>query len=198
MLFADPLPTLADAELDYLPGWVDAGLADSWLHTLVEQTPWQQPELFIHGRYHRTPRLTAWYGDPGAAYAYSGIALEPLPWLPVLLEIKKHIEAIAAYTFNSVLANHYRNGADSMGWHSDDEPTLGDRPVIASLSLGSARRFILRHKNDQQLEPVELPLGDGALLIMRHETQKFWKHHVPKSQQCVGARVNLTFRKIVQ
>jgi alkylated DNA repair dioxygenase AlkB len=189
---------IRNGELLYVPALFSPQQAAHYLDILLQTIAWEQKTVKIYGRQMPSPRLTAWYGDPGAAYAYSGIALEPLPWLPVLLEIKKHIEAIAAYTFNSVLANHYRNGADSMGWHSDDEPTLGDRPVIASLSLGSARRFILRHKNDQQLEPVELPLGDGALLIMRHETQKFWKHHVPKSQQCVGARVNLTFRKIVQ
>ena len=189
---------IKNGELLYVPALFSAQQAAHYLDTLLQTIAWEQKTIKIYGRQMPSPRLTAWYGDPGAAYAYSGIALEPLPWLPVLLEIKEHIEAIAAYTFNSVLANHYRNGADSMGWHSDDEPTLGDRPVIASLSLGSARRFILRHKNDKQLEPVELPLGDGALLIMRHETQKFWKHHVPKTRQCVGPRVNLTFRKIVQ
>ena len=72
MLFADPLPELADAELDYQPGWVDADTADAWLAALVLDTPWQQPELFIHGRYHRVPRLTAWYGEPEARYRYSG------------------------------------------------------------------------------------------------------------------------------
>lgn len=91
MLFADPLPALADAELDYLPGWVDVALADSWLQALVEQTPWQQPELFIHGRYHRTPRLTAWYGEPEARYRYSGKIHKPLPWTPLLDEDRKSV-----------------------------------------------------------------------------------------------------------
>ena len=108
MLFADPLPELADAELDYQPGWVDAAVADAWLAALVDETPWQQPELFIHGRYHRVPRLTAWYGEPGTAYTYSGLTMEALPWLPVLLEIRERIECVSGAAFNSALLNLYR------------------------------------------------------------------------------------------
>ena len=169
MLFADPLPTLADAELDYLPGWVDAGLADSWLHTLVEQTPWQQPELFIHGRYHRTPRLTAWYGDPGARYRYSGKVHEPLPWTPLLDEIRQRVVKQVGQPLNAVLLNHYRDGQDSMGWHSDAEPELGRNPLIASLNLGGSRRFDLRRVGSTRIEH-SLTLEHGSLMVTRGPT----------------------------
>ncbi len=188
---------IPNGELLYVPTLFPPQQAARYLDELLQSIAWEQKTIKIYGREMPSPRLTAWYGDPGASYAYSGIALEPLPWLPILSEIKEHIEPVATCTFNSVLANQYRDGADSMGCHSDDEPTLGDKPIIASLSLGSARRFILRHKRDKTAEPVEIPLGDGALLIMRDETQKFWKHHVPKTRQPVGPRINLTFRKIV-
>lgn len=189
---------IPDGDLLYGPTFFSPPESRRFLDELVRTAAWEQKVIKIYGRQMPSPRLTAWYGDAGAAYSYSGISLEPLPWLPVLLEIKARIESISETRFNSVLANQYRGGGDSMGWHSDDEPTLGERPVIASVSFGAARRFILRHKKKKDLERVEFPLGDGDLLVMRGETQKFWKHQVPKTRQQVGVRVNLTFRKIVQ
>lgn len=195
MLFADPLPALADAELDYLPGWVDAGLADSWLHALVEQTPWQQPELFIHGRYHRTPRLTAWYGDAAARYRYSGKIHEPLPWTPLLDEIRQRVAQDVGQSLNAVLLNYYRDGQDSMGWHSDAEPELGRDPLIASLNLGGTRRFDLRRVGSTRIEH-SLTLEHASLLVMRGPTQHHWQHQVAKTCQACAPRLNLTFRLI--
>ena len=189
---------IPDGDLFYCPSFFSPPESKRFLDELVHAAAWEQKVVKIYGRETPSPRLTAWYGDAGAAYSYSGISLEPLPWLPVLLEIKARIESVSEVRFNSVLANQYRGGGDSMGWHSDDEPTLGERPVIASVSFGAARRFILRHKKKKDLASVEFPLGDGALLVMRGETQKYWKHQVPKTRQRVGVRVNLTFRKIVQ
>lgn len=120
----------------------------------------------------------------------------PAPWLPVILELKTRVEAVCDASFNSVLLNLYRDGADSMGWHSDDEPELGERPEIASLSLGATRRFRLRHRRRKDLEPVAIDLENGSLLIMKGETQRFWKHHVPKTKRVAESRVNLTFRNI--
>jgi alkylated DNA repair dioxygenase AlkB len=116
--------------------------------------------------------------------------------LPVILELKTRIEAVCDAPFNSVLLNLYRDGADSMGWHSDDEPELGERPVIASLSLGATRRFRLRHRRRKELEPVAIDLENGSLLIMEGDTQRFWKHQVPKTRRAAEPRVNLTFRNI--
>ncbi|PKQ42191.1 alpha-ketoglutarate-dependent dioxygenase AlkB [Pseudomonas sp. YY-1] len=195
MLFADPLPALADAELDYLPGWINPALADSWLHMLVEQTPWQQPELFIHGRYHRTPRLTAWYGDPEARYRYSGKLHEPLPWTPLLSEIRHRLEKEVGQPLNAVLLNLYRDGQDSMGWHSDAEPELGRDPLIASLNLGGSRRFDLRRVGSTRIEH-SLTLEHASLLVMRGPTQHHWQHQVAKTRQACAPRLNLTFRLI--
>ena len=189
---------IPDGDLLYGPTFFPPPESRRFLDELVHTAAWEQKVIKIYGRQMPSPRLTAWYGDAGAVYSYSGISLEPLPWVPVLLEIKARIESVSEARFNSVLANQYRGGGDSIGWHSDDESTLGERPVIASVSFGAARRFILRHKKKKDLEPVEFSLGDGALLVMRGETQKFWKHQVPKTRQQVGVRVNLTFRKIVQ
>ncbi|AVO51682.1 alpha-ketoglutarate-dependent dioxygenase AlkB [Ectopseudomonas mendocina] len=195
MLFADPLPSLADAELNYLPGWVDPALADNWLHTLVEQTPWQQPELFIHGRYHRTPRLTAWYGDPAARYRYSGTIHQPLPWTPLLDEVRQRVTETVGQPLNAVLLNYYRDGQDSMGWHSDAEPELGRDPLIASLNLGGSRRFDLRRVGSTRIEH-SLTLEHASLLVMRGPTQHHWQHQVAKTRQACAPRLNLTFRLI--
>ncbi|WP_296269457.1 alpha-ketoglutarate-dependent dioxygenase AlkB family protein [Pseudomonas sp. UBA6323] len=195
MLFADPLPAIADAELDYLPGWVDAAVADNWLDALVEQTPWQQPELFIHGRYHRTPRLTAWYGDTEARYRYSGKLHEPMPWTLLLDEIRQRVADEVGQPLNAVLLNYYRDGQDSMGWHSDAEPELGRDPLIASLNLGGSRRFDLRRVGSTRIEH-SLTLEHASLLVMRGPTQHHWQHQVAKTRQACAPRLNLTFRLI--
>ena len=154
-------------------------------------------EVVVFGRRVIQPRLTAWYGDPGCAYAYSGIRLEPSPWSATLRDLKARIEAATAEAFNSVLLNYYRDERDSVGFHSDDEPELGPRPVIASLSLGAERVFVMRHKSDRKLPPVRLTLASGSLLLMKGDTQRHWQHGVPKEARPCGARVNLTFRRIL-
>lgn len=195
MLFADPLPELADAELDYQPGWVDVAVADAWLAALLAETPWQQPELFIHGRYHRVPRLTAWYGEPEARYRYSGQVHEPLPWTPLLNEIRQRVVTAVGQPLNAVLLNYYRDGQDSMGWHSDAEAELGRNPLIASLNLGGSRRFDLRRVGSTRIGH-SLMLEHGSLLVMRGPTQHHWQHQVAKTRQPCAPRLNLTFRLI--
>ncbi|MFI8610452.1 alpha-ketoglutarate-dependent dioxygenase AlkB family protein [Pseudomonas sp. NPDC077649] len=195
MLFADSLPELADAELDYQPGWVDAAVADAWLAALVDETPWQQPELFIHGHYHRVPRLTAWYGEPEARYRYSGKLHQPLPWTPLLDEIRRQIVKAVGQPLNAVLLNYYRDGQDSMGWHSDAEAELGRNPLIASLNLGGSRRFDLRRVGSTRIGH-SLTLEHGSLLVMRGPTQHHWQHQVAKTRQPCAPRLNLTFRLI--
>jgi alkylated DNA repair dioxygenase AlkB len=111
-------------------------------------------------------------------------------------ELRTRLEKASGGSFNSVLLNLYRDGVDSMGWHSDDEPELGERPVIASVSLGATRRFRLRHKTRADLEPVVVDLEHGSLLIMKGETQRFWKHQLPKSRRVSEPRLNLTFRRV--
>jgi alkylated DNA repair dioxygenase AlkB len=160
---------------------------------LLAETPWRAETVLVFGKRHPQPRLTAWYGD--ASYTYSGLRLEPLPWTPLLLHLRAAVEAACGGRFNSVLLNLYRNERDSMGMHSDDEPELGPAPVIASLSFGTTRTLILRHKRDKHT--IRLPLSDGSLLLMAGATQEHWLHGINKSTRPLGARINLTFRYIV-
>lgn len=161
---------------------------------LQRETTWRRHVITLYGRAVASPRLSAWYGDPGAVYSYSGLRLEPVPWTPTLEMLRERVEELAAARFNSVLLNLYRDGQDSMGWHSDDEPELGRNPVIASVSFGAARRFLLQHKK-QRLR-VELLLEDGDVLVLGGATQHYWRHQLPKTRQPVGSRINLTFRAI--
>jgi alkylated DNA repair dioxygenase AlkB len=146
--------------------------------------------MVMFGRRVAFPRLTAWYGDPGAAYTYSGVRNEPLPWTPLLRELRDRAAAAAGARFNSVLLNRYRDGRDGMGWHADDERELGR--VIASLSVGAVRTFELRHRGDR--ERIALPLASGSLIVMAGDTQRHWTHRVPKDARAAGERINLTFR----
>jgi alkylated DNA repair dioxygenase AlkB len=166
------------------------------LDALVAGLAWEQHRLRLFGRERLTPRLCAWYGDAGARYGYSGQTLEPLPWTTPLADLRQRLQAAVGCAFNSVLANLYRDGADGMGWHSDDEASLGPQPVIASLSLGATRRFVLRHRCRRELQTLSLPLEHGALLVMAADTQRHWHHAVPKTRQPVGPRINLTFRHV--
>ena len=160
---------------------------------LLDETPWRAESVVVYGKRHLQPRLTAWYGE--ASYTYSGLQLDPLPWTDLLLDIRAAVESACGQGFNSVLLNRYRDGRDSMGMHSDDEPELGEQPVIASLSFGTTRTFILRHKRNKQT--VRLPLEDGSLLVMGGRLQEHWLHGINKSTRPLGERLNLTFRYIV-
>ena len=171
-------------------------IEDADLRELIERTSWQSESITVWGKKHLQPRLTAWYGDAGKSYSYSGIDLDPLPWTKTLLQIREVVQKLAHERFNSVLLNYYRDHRDGMGFHSDDEPDLGPTPVIASLSLGATRTFILKHKFRRELKPVRLELPSGSLLLMKGQTQTFWKHGIDKLTKPCGPRVNLTFRRI--
>jgi len=164
------------------------------LARLIDECDWRQQEIKMFGKTCRQPRLSAWYGDRG--YRYSGIRLEPRPWPPLLQGIRRRVERLAGYDFNSVLLNYYRDQNDSMGMHSDDEKELGPRPVIASLSLGETRDFLLRHKTCKQ-QNIKLPLPAGSLLLMQGDLQRHWRHGINAQRRPCGARVNLTFRRII-
>lgn len=189
-----PLP---DAEVSYLSELELGRHPDEILRELISDVPWRQHKILVWGKMHLQPRLIAWYGDPDTVYTYSGITLEPLPWTDLLLEIRKRVETVTAASFNSVLLNYYRDNRDSMGFHSDYEPVLGDRPVIASVSLGEERTFILKHKANKLAKPVRLRLASGSLLLMKGETQRYWHHGVAKQTRPCGPRINLTFRRII-
>ncbi|NJK59916.1 MAG: alpha-ketoglutarate-dependent dioxygenase AlkB [Oscillatoriales cyanobacterium SM2_1_8] len=188
--------SIPDAEVELYSSCFSGNENDKIFQKLLSQVCWKQEKIKCYGKELDLPRLTAWYGDTGKRYVYSRIAMEPKPWIPVLLHIKSRVEDIAQFSFNSVLLNLYRDGRDSIAWHSDDEPELGKQPVIASLSFGGERKFQLRHKVKKQQEKVELNLTHGSLLIMKGKTQEYWQHQIPKTSKPVMPRVNLTFRFI--
>jgi alkylated DNA repair dioxygenase AlkB len=188
---------IPEADVSYLPRVQLPQPDTALLSHLIERVPWREEQVVLWGKRYAQPRLTAWFGDEGCSYTYSGIRLEPLPWTDVLLELKQEVETIADAPFNSVLLNYYRNERDSMGLHSDDEPELGRNPVIASLSLGAERTFVMKHKRLKDVPRVRLPLASGSLLLMKGETQHNWRHGLDKETHPCGARINLTFRRIV-
>jgi len=186
-----PIP-VRDGELGWLVQLPLPWPNEEVLARLVAETDWRQETIVVFGKRHLQPRLSAWHGEKG--YRYSGLQLAPLPFTPLLDTLRRAVENATGRSYNSVLLNYYRDGRDSMGMHSDDEQELGKEPAIASLSFGATRSFILRHKVTQ--ETLKLPLGDGSLLFMAGALQTHWLHGINKSSRPLGARINLTFRKI--
>lgn len=196
------MPTSLAEPLDiddvrYVAGALPRAQADGTLAALVAETPWRQDHALIFGRRVALPRLTAWYGDPGAGYSYSGISMAPTPWTPLLAGLKARSEALAGTPFNSALLNYYRDGRDSVGWHADAEPELGRNPVIASWSLGATRRFEFRPRRPATGPIRAIALGHGSCLVMAGAVQHLWHHRLPRAPRIVEPRVNITFRRIV-
>jgi alkylated DNA repair dioxygenase AlkB len=188
--------SLIDADLKFMRSFYEKSQADHYLKLLLKETPWRQDSINVWGKTHLQPRLTAWYGDPGTSYSYSGIRLQPLAWTATLQAIKIAVEEVANSRFNSVLINLYRDHQDSVGWHSDDEPELGHNPVIGSVSLGETRTFKLKHKRNRQEKPLAIDLTHGSLLLMAGPTQECWHHAIDKERMSKQPRINLTFRSI--
>jgi len=184
---------LVDGQLVLYPHCFSTAEANHYFEQLQETVAWTQEKITMYGKTHNVPRLSAWYGDEKIPYTYSGITAYGLPWTESLQAIKSRVEQLAAVQFNSVLANLYRDGADSVSWHADDEPELGPAPVIASVSLGQERTFQLKHKFDKTLKANVL-LPSGSVLVMSGATQQNWLHQIAKSRRIMGPRINLTFR----
>ena len=187
---------MQDAEVHYVFRFLPEEIAQTVMRHLLDEVPWRAEKITVWGKTFPQPRLIAWYGDVGTSYTYSGIHLHAQPWTPLLRELKSKVEAVAGTDFNSVLLNYYRDHRDSMGFHSDDEKELGKQPIIASVSLGEERTFILKHKTKKALPPVRLNLVSGSLLLMKGETQHHWKHGIDKEMHPCRPRINLTFRHV--
>ena len=194
MPVTDPRLPMPDADVLFYPAFFSPEASAGFFQRLRDTVAWEQHVIRLFGREIAVPRLSAWYGE--AAYTYSGLTLQPRPWIPDLTAIRERVEQAAGTAFNSVLLNLYRDGSDSMGWHSDNEPELGINPVIASVSFGAVRRFQFRHMHDPG-QRLTLDLTPGSLLLMRGPTQHFWKHAVPKTKAACGPRINLTYRAII-
>lgn len=184
-----------DGQLYFTPDFFTPQEANQLFQELFQTISWKQEPIRIMGREIMQPRLTAWYGDPGTEYTYSGITMTPLPWVNALLVIKARVEEGSGQKFNSALLNLYRHGEDSMGWHSDNERSLGRNPVIASVSFGATRKFKLKHREHADYK-LDLHLNSGSLVIMAGETQHRWYHSIPKEKKVELPRINITFRKI--
>lgn len=187
--------SLPQAELRYYEHYFSPNEADQLYSTLYDEVHWQQHRIRIAGIERPQPRLSAWYGDPNAHYSYSGLRLDPNPWTTTLLALKQRLEASCNANFNSVLLNLYRDQQDSMGWHADDEKELGPLPVIASVSFGASRDFLIKHKIEPQLKR-KIALAHGSLLVMGGDMQSHWLHAIAKQKEQLGPRLNLTFRQI--
>jgi alkylated DNA repair dioxygenase AlkB len=183
-----------DSQPDHrlLSGWRATSVTGPLYRELVATAPWRDDVITLFGRTYPVPRRTAWFGDPGAVYAYSRIVHDPTPWTPTLATLREAVAAEAGGPFNSVLVNWYRDGQDSNGWHADDEPELGPEPLIASLSLGATRVMQFRHR--ETARRFDVTLHDGDLLVMWGDAQSAWVHAIAKSRRVQAGRINLTFR----
>ncbi|AKK68959.1 alpha-ketoglutarate-dependent dioxygenase AlkB family protein [Xanthomonas translucens] len=186
---------LPGADLRWLPGWLAPAEAAVLFAHLLTAVNWEVHRIRLFGKLVDSPRLSCWIGDAQASYRYSGTRFAPHPWPPALQPLRERLAAETGVAFNSVLANRYRDGRDAMGWHSDDETELGPHLLIASLSLGATRRFVLRHRQQPALRQA-LELSAGGLLLMGGETQRLYRHALPRTAKPVGERINLTFRNI--
>lgn len=184
---------MKDADVTVYASLFSVSEADQLFAELRRHIQWRQESIRLYGRVHQQPRLIAFYGEPDTVYSYSRLRLEATPWIPALLTIKKRIEDVSQATFNSVLLNLYRSGADYMSWHADDEAELGRNPIIGSVSLGQSRALQMKHKTDQGSKHT-ISLANGSFLLMQGPTQHHWLHCIAKSRKPLGERINLTYR----
>ncbi|KAI1904024.1 hypothetical protein AGOR_G00001430 [Albula goreensis] len=190
------------SRLRLLPGFLPQAEADWVFSKLFAELPWSQKTNFKQGEAYEEPRLTCWYGELPYTYSHSTMQANP-QWHPVLSDLRETVEQVSGHSFNSLLCNLYRDGKDSIAWHSDSEPSLGRHPVIASLSLGDTRCFSMRKNPAPEengdytyVERLRIPLSHGTLLLMEGATQEDWQHQVAKEYHDRGPRINLTFRTI--
>ncbi|WP_020157410.1 alpha-ketoglutarate-dependent dioxygenase AlkB family protein [Methylobacter marinus] len=183
------------AELELIEAFYSASESERLYQRLLREQNWPDNRYTVAGRQFTLPRLQTWHADPGIVYSYSNNLLQTRPWTPLLYAIRAKIEDRLNYRFNSVLVNLYRNGEDYVGWHADNEPELGDRPFIASLTFGAERQFAFRHK--QSFEQGQVLLRSGSLLVMQPDFQHHWLHSIPMQKNVSRERINLTFRKVL-
>ena len=185
-----------DGEVLFYPNFFSNEESNYFFESLLNKVSWRQEAIFLFGKEIMQPRLTAWYGDYGKSYSYSGITMQPDIWIHPLIIIKERIEKIAGIQFTSALLNQYRDQNDSVGWHRDNETELGKNPVIGSVSFGATRKFVFQHCLEKDLK-ASVELCNGSFLLMRGQTQHFWRHSIPKLRAQVEARINITFRVII-
>jgi alkylated DNA repair dioxygenase AlkB len=190
------LQEIHDKDFDYFPDFLDVKAADRLYNYLLNNVSWEEEFIQMFGNSVKVPRLVKWIADQGISYGYSGVQHMSEDWPEELKPIRSAIEKQSEVQFNGLLLNLYRNGKDYMGWHADDEKSLGNQPTIASLSLGAVRKFQFRERHKGS-KIHNLALAHGSLLLMKKDFQTKYKHQLPKSSSCKSPRINLTFRKIL-
>jgi alkylated DNA repair dioxygenase AlkB len=190
------IPLAHGAWLDHQPQWLSRDEADGAVAALRDELDWEQREIVIFGRRILQPRLIAWAGDLG--YRYSGQTLEPRPFTPTARGLLDRVRATLGATFNHVLLNRYRDGADSMGFHADAEPELGPDPFVAIVSLGAARRLVVKARSKRDPTRHDVVLGHGGLLAMGGTVQRHYVHGIPRDAAVEGERISLTFRTLLR
>jgi alkylated DNA repair dioxygenase AlkB len=185
----------ADAHIRLDRHFLPPAIATRLMQALLTDVAWQQDTITLFGKTHLLPRLHQWFGEAGTSYRWSGIQMHPKPWFPALAELHRQAEIHTNTLFNCVLINLYRDGNDCMGWHADDEAVLGEKPVIASISLGAERDLLLRRQHARNASQ-RITLNHGSLLLMAGDTQSNWQHALPRRKHVTSPRINLTFRYI--
>lgn len=186
-----------DSQVLYIPDFLDSKAAELLYHKLSVEIDWQQLPITLFGKKILQPRLTAWCALDGQFYTYSGLTMKVNPMTNSILNLLPLLSQNTGCEYNSVLLNQYRNGLDSMGWHRDNERSLGPQPTIASLSLGATRKFVFRKYSSHGIKHT-INLKHGSLLIMSGNMQQDWEHALPKQSKVLEPRINLTFRKIIK
>jgi alkylated DNA repair dioxygenase AlkB len=184
------------AYFDYIPSFLSKQEAGDFFSYLQQNVPWEQGKIKLFGKKILEPRLSAFYADSNVSYNYSNRKLSGLSWPLEIDSVKRKIETLSGQYFNTCLINRYRNGRDSMGWHSDNEKELGPSPIIASLNLGETRDFQIKSRVDSK-EKLQIQLNNGDLLIMKAGFQENFLHQIPKRLNIDSERINLTFRKVL-
>jgi alkylated DNA repair dioxygenase AlkB len=180
----------------YIPNFIEQNEASILYNILLDSIEWQRDIVKMFGKTHILNRKMAWYGDSDKKYSYSGISRSPISWTPELINIKQQCELSCLHSFNSCLLNYYQDGIQGMGWHADNEKELGNNPIIASVSLGAVRRFRCKHRISHHT--IDIVLEPGSLLIMKGSMQHNWVHTLPISKKIKDARINCTFRTIIE
>jgi alkylated DNA repair dioxygenase AlkB len=184
-----------DGTVNYYGRILTLKQSNLYLNLLLQNILWQNDQANIFGKNIVTKRKVAWYGDSNYLYTYSNTTKQALEWTRELSYLKQIVEKKLETKFNSCLLNLYHDGNEGVGWHSDDEKSLGKNTIIGSLSFGAERKFLFRHKQTKQ--EVSIILEHGSLLVMKDATQSNWLHSLPKSKKITGTRINLTFRTIM-
>lgn len=187
---------LPDATVRYFQGFLPHKEADQLYTTLLREIPWRQDDVKVFGKVYAQPRLTSLHSNSLSTYTYSGLTLHPHPMTPALLDLMEKMRQVCDHPFNCVLLNLYRDGADSNGWHADNEKELGKHPQIASFSLGAQRVFHFKHRRHKD-QRHKMELHHGSLLLMEGAMQEHWLHQIPKTKKVSDPRINLTFRHII-